>query len=282
MANIRIAAAASLINGLPEVIAEYQSNSLYSGNTIVWVAYGGSYALAREILGVAPDDSVANPTNPSYVTPPLPADILLTASTDAMDVVNNPGNHNHHNPNSVTLLSGPTNFIGNTLVLIQNSAASSLGITGFGDAYTKIGSGHIWVAEPDDAPAGEYAEDAFNAVPGGTPWATVYSKAQSDNTIGSDVQVALNGFLLDSQSVSPATPAIAVVYNSDFVGINTAIHPNITLVANAPSGSVTITYQAAVLSYATAHGVASAANTFWTYLQTSANRILGPLGYATI
>ena len=190
-----IAAAASMENGLPDVITAFKtSNPNYAGINFN-VLYGSSGFLARQIIGTQ--------------VPQIFPDIFISASEEAMNVVASspsPG------------LADRQNIIGNTLVICKNTAAGGLTISSF-EAVTSsnvalIGV-RIWLANPywpDYVPAGRYAQDAFLLYkPDAEHWDYVIGKALNANTLRPDVQFTVKGVAGDEYS------AIGVVYNSDAV-----------------------------------------------------------------
>ena len=226
MPTINLAAAASLVNGLPEAIAAFQFNNPTVTFTIM---YGGSDALAGLIV---------NPNNDYF-------DVFLSAGQGAMNEVQNASMVD------TTVSPNPVQFIGNTLVLIKNSKAdpSLNGVVSFATVIdTYVGSNHIWIANPSLAPAGQYARDQFTLT---SNWNYVFNKATNDNTIGSDVQITLNGLINDPK------PAVDVVYNSDAKGAGIVPSAEAEQTINN-----TIIYPAAVLTNANDHGVKALATAF--------------------
>jgi molybdate transport system substrate-binding protein len=211
---IKIAAAASLINGLPTAI----DNFLIDNPDVEFdeVSYGSSGALARDIVAGT-----------------LPADVFISASEGAMDVAQNGGK----------VVSGTRfDFIANVLVIVKNNVVGGTYpvITSFADVNSgtaNMDATDLWLPnpyEPDFVPAGIYAESAFKAV---EHWGYVYGKALIGNTLAQDVQYTLNGVAGDT------SPAIGVVYNSDAVGVGSA---NVTYVVSASNDiNNTIIYPAA-------------------------------------
>jgi molybdate transport system substrate-binding protein len=218
---IKIAAAASLVNGLGDVIAAFKEIPAYEDYDVTVPWYGSSGNLARRILGL-----------PGY--DPIDPDVFISASEGAMDVVENGGK----------MAAGTRfDFIANRLVIIRNSNASSVEVSQFSDVSPNnatLANAHIWIAnpyEPDFVPAGIYSESAFKAV---EHWGYVYGKALLANpsTIAPDVQLTLAGVSGDG------SPAIGVVYNSDAVN-----EPAVTIIADAgPAINNTIIYPAAQIS----------------------------------
>ena len=238
MPTINLAVAASLVNGLPQAIAAFQTTPAGSGATFT-IMYGGSDALAGLIV---------NPNNDYF-------DVFLSAGQPAVTTVQNAGMV------ETSVSPNPQNFIANTLVIVKNSLASSITINTFADVNAgnfpliTPATAHIWIANPSLAPAGQYAQMAFSDPTINTWSSVVYPKVIADGTMGSDVQVTLNSCLDDT------LPAIAVVYLSDAVG------KGLTASAVAPKNVNTqIVYPGAVLTNAANHGVVSAAQAFVTFL----------------
>ncbi|MCL2165482.1 MAG: substrate-binding domain-containing protein [Oscillospiraceae bacterium] len=199
---IKIAAAASLINGLPQIISAFNGQGgIYEEIEVCVPWYASSGALARRIIGTQ--------------FPKIFPDIFIAASEDAMDLV---ANFSVPNPPPSSLVSNREDIIGNTLVIVKNANAG--GLTLAGNSFGAVNSGnaalsgvHIWIANPDApdyVPAGIYAREAFKLyTPDANHWDYVFGKATSEGTLGSDVQKTLDGVVTDPG------PAIGVVYNSD-------------------------------------------------------------------
>ncbi|MCL2256619.1 MAG: molybdate ABC transporter substrate-binding protein [Candidatus Bathyarchaeota archaeon] len=217
-ATITIAAAASLKNGLPDLITAFQ----LTGNTATVIKYGGSIALAEEI-------------KTGDITP----DVFLAASEDALDAAGSAKVDN----------TTKDSFIANSLVLIKNITGKTAltGVTSFGTVTSgNIGSGHIWIADPDLAPAGEYAKDAFTRT---SNWSYIWDKVKpgADNTLGSDVQDTLTKLVADDNKPTPI-PAVGVVYRSDYKNPPSIPLSNAFFVNYAPyDTNVQIIYYAAAL-----------------------------------
>jgi molybdate transport system substrate-binding protein len=197
---ITIAAAASLINGLPTAITNFKDSDPEYENVEFNVTYGSSGALARQIVAGT-----------------LPADIFISASVEAMDVADNAGK----------IVSGSRqNWIANTLELIEKTTTSGsyVGIiTSYGDVNPTMGlsTTHIWLPNPyfpDYVPAGIYSEAAFRTyTPNSDHWGYAFGKAVYENTVRQDVQYTLNGIVADPY------PAIGSVYHSDALGAGAAV-----------------------------------------------------------
>jgi molybdenum ABC transporter molybdate-binding protein len=194
---ITIAAAASLVNGLSDVIAEFNSDPEFEDITVTVPWYGSSGSLARQIL-----------ETPGYTW--IYPDVFISASEGAMNVVQNGGK---------LVNASRFDWIGNALVLVKNSVAGGASPTTFESvtpSLTDMPTTHIWLANPyypDYVPAGIYSETAFRMyTPDADHWGYVFGKAVYENTVRQDVQFTVNGVVNDPY------PAIGVVYNSDALG----------------------------------------------------------------
>lgn len=217
--TIKIAAAASLRNGLPEIITAFKGTSAGHESITFDVLYGSSGYLARQIIGTQ--------------LPQIFPDIFLSASEEAMNlVVNAPS----------PTVANCFNFIRNTLVIVKNAAAGNLTISTFENVNSNnnaLSGVRIWLANPfcpDYVPAGIYAKQAFLLyTPQSQHWDYVIGKAINANTLRPDVQATVNGVAADTFS------AIGVVYNSDSEG-----QPNVTTITEGPVAiNDTILYPAA-------------------------------------
>ncbi|MDR0461006.1 MAG: substrate-binding domain-containing protein [Nitrososphaerota archaeon] len=242
--TIKVAAAASLKNGLETVIAAFKATP--AGSSVTFdVTYNGSYTLANQIV----NNTVLY-------------DIYLAASDE-----NDPDGMKKV-VNAAKTISTPVLFIANDLVLIRNSKGTFSGVISFGTVNsTTVGSGqHIWIANIEKAPAGKYAKAAFDLT---TPssWTYLYGKAATDKTIGDDVQKTLAGVVNDNDINN--IQALGVVYNSDYLNSPSAPGTKTFLVNYAPATiNGTINYSAAVLTNATSsiHNVETEATAFVTFL----------------
>jgi molybdate transport system substrate-binding protein len=240
---VKIAAAASLVNGLDDTIAAFKDNYPIYANVLFDVTYGSSGALARQIV---------NET--------LMADVFISASEEAMDYVET---------NNKMVSGTRFDFVANRLVIAKNniSGATYPAITSFENVKPTTGnmaSTHIWLPNPyypDYVPAGIYAEATFRLyLPNADHWGYAFGRAVYENTVRQDVQYTLNGVIGD------AFPAIGVVYNSDAVGAGSSV----SIIATAPNSiNNTIIYPAARISQETQDAAAAA---FLAYINDDAVR----------
>ncbi|MCL2135751.1 MAG: substrate-binding domain-containing protein [Candidatus Bathyarchaeota archaeon] len=250
---IKIAAAASLKNGLDDAITAFKATDPTGyANLCFDVCYAGSYTLANKTV----DDCV-------------PYDIYLAASDE----------NDHKGMGKVVdackvetnVTPNPRNFIANSLVLIKNVPGNTTltGVTSFETVTSSnISCGHIWIADPDLAPAGEYAKDAFIRT---NNWDYVWNKVKpsADDTLGSDVQDTLCKLIADGNKPTPI-PAVGVVYRSDYLNCPSIPLCNTFFVNYAPQlTNEKIIYSAAVLTNATGHGVKCVAGQFVNFLATN-------------
>ena len=149
LADTVVFAAASLKTALDAVAADFQAET---GHSVV-ISYGGSNALAKQIIEGAP------------------ADIFLSAAVNWMDEVEKAG-----------LVEGGTraDLLGNTLVLVAHGKGAAPVEIGPGlDLAALLGDGKLSMAMVDAVPAGQYGKAALMSL---GQWAAVEgSVAQSEN-----------------------------------------------------------------------------------------------------
>ncbi|AZL61016.1 molybdate ABC transporter substrate-binding protein [Tabrizicola piscis] len=172
-AEVTVFAAASLKTALDEIAAEWQADT---GHSVV-VSYGGSSALAKQIIEAAP------------------ADIFISASIEWMDAVAEAG-----------LVRDGTrvDLLGNRLVLVAHGAgAAPVALDAGTDLAGMLAGGKLSMAMVTSVPAGQYGREALTAL---GLWDSVAgSVAQSEN-----VRVAL-------QLVALGEAPLGIVYASDAV-----------------------------------------------------------------
>lgn len=171
--EVVVFAAASMKTALDGVAADFQAATGHQ----VTISYGGSNALAKQIIEGAP------------------ADIFISAAVNWMDEVEKAG-----------LLAEGTrsDLFGNTLVLIAHGKAAAPVAIGPGfDLKTALGDGKLSMAMVDAVPAGQYGKAALEAL---GIWADVEpAVAQSEN-----VRAAL-------ALVSTGEAPFGIVYATDAV-----------------------------------------------------------------
>ena len=169
--EVVVFAAASLKNALDAVAADYEAAT---GNTVT-ISYGGSNALAKQIIEGAP------------------ADIFVSAAETWMDKVEKAG---------LVVDGSRTDLLGNTLVLVaygKDAAPVEIG-PGF-DLAGLLGDGKLSMAMVESVPAGQYGKEALETL---GIWAAVApAVAQSEN-----VRAAL-------ALVSAGEAPFGIVYASD-------------------------------------------------------------------
>lgn len=145
--EVVVFAAASLKTALDQVAADYQAAT---GHTVT-ISYGGSNALAKQIIEGAP------------------ADIFLSAAVNWMDEVQKAG-----------LVSARADLLGNTLVLVAHGKGVSPVEIGPGlDLKGLLGEGKLSMAMVDAVPAGQYGKAALESL---GLWPSVEGAvAQSEN-----------------------------------------------------------------------------------------------------
>ncbi len=147
--EVVVFAAASMKTALDGVAADFQAATGHK----VTISYGGSNALAKQILEGAP------------------ADIFLSAAVNWMDEVEKAG----------LLADGTrTDLFGNRLVLIAHGANAAPVQIGPGlDLAALLGDGKLSMAMVDAVPAGQYGKAALESL--GLWSAVAPSVAQSEN-----------------------------------------------------------------------------------------------------
>lgn len=172
-AEINIFAAASLKTALDEIAAEWQAET---GHTAV-LNYGGSSALAKQIIEAAP------------------ADVFISASKEWMDAVEAEG---------LVREGTRADLLGNRLVLIAaGTGAAPVTLDANTDLAGLLNGGKLSMAMVDSVPAGQYGKEALETL---GLWDSVKDAvAQSEN-----VRVAL-------QLVSLGEAPLGIVYASDAI-----------------------------------------------------------------
>ena len=171
--EVVVFAAASMKTALDAVAADFQAAT---GNTVT-VSYGGSNALAKQIIEGAP------------------ADIFISAAVNWMDEVEKAG---------LVATGTRRDMFGNALVLVahgKDAAPVQIG-PGF-DLAGLLGDGKLSMAMVDSVPAGQYGKEALETL---GIWAAVApAVAQSEN-----VRAAL-------ALVSAGEAPFGIVYATDAV-----------------------------------------------------------------
>ena len=124
-------AAASLKTALDEAAAAFHAND----SAELKISYGGSLALARQIMQGAP------------------ADLFISADEDSMNEAAKGGAIN---------LESRVDFLGNTLVIVANKSSplEKLALTP-PDLAAAIGDGKVATGEVNSVPVGKYAKEAL-------------------------------------------------------------------------------------------------------------------------
>ncbi len=172
-AEVTVFAAASLKTALDEIAAQWQAETGHS----VALSYGGSSALAKQIIQSAP------------------ADIFLSASIEWMDAVAGAG----------MLRDGTrVDLLGNRLVLVAHGVdVPPVTLDATTDLVGLMAGGKLSMAMVDSVPAGQYGREALTTL---GLWDSVAgSVAQAEN-----VRVAL-------QLVALGEAPFGIVYASDAV-----------------------------------------------------------------
>jgi molybdate transport system substrate-binding protein len=171
--EITVFAAASLKTALDRIATDWRAAS---GNTAV-LSYGGSSALARQIIEGAP------------------ADVFIPAAPEWMDAVAEAG---------LIVPESRVDILGNRLVLIAHGAGvAPVTLDGTTDLAGMLGGGRLSMAMVPSVPAGQYGKEALTSL---GLWDSVKdSLAQSEN-----VRVAL-------QLVSLGEAPLGIVFASDAI-----------------------------------------------------------------
>lgn len=185
--EVVVFAAASMKTALDAVAADFQAST---GHTVT-VSYGGSNALARQIIAGAP------------------ADIFVSAAVNWMDEVEKAG---------LVADGTRTNLFGNTLVLIahgKDAAKVDIG-PGF-DLAGLLGDGRLSMAMVDAVPAGQYGKAALTAL---GQWPAVEPKvAQSENVRAAMGLVSIGeapyGIVYTTDAAADDTVSIVATFPAD-------------------------------------------------------------------
>jgi molybdate transport system substrate-binding protein len=171
--EITVFAAASLKTALDRIGAGWQAGT---GNSAV-LSYGGSPALARQIMEGAP------------------ADVFISAAPEWMDAVEEAG---------LIVPDSRVELLGNRLVLIAHGAGGTPVTLDAGtDLHGLLAGGRLSMAMVDSVPAGRYGREALTSL---GLWDSVKdSLAQSEN-----VRAAL-------QLVALGEAPLGIVYASDAI-----------------------------------------------------------------
>jgi molybdate transport system substrate-binding protein len=199
--TVTVFAASSLKDALDQVAAAWQTDT---GNTVT-ISYGGSAALAKQIIEGAP------------------ADLYLSASPEWMDKVAAAG---------LIQPDSRTDLLGNSLVLIAAGAdAAPLTLDANLDLPALLGDGKLAMGEVTSVPAGIYGREALTTL---GLWDAVESKvAQAEN-----VRAAL-------ALVTTGEAPFGIVYGSDVVAAKAAGDAVSAVGAFAPDNHSPIIYPVA-------------------------------------
>ncbi len=175
--EVVVFAAASLKTALDAVAADFQAET---GNTVT-ISYGGSSALAKQIIEGAP------------------ADIFVSAAVTWMDEVEKAG---------LVVDGTRRDLFGNSLVLVAHGKdAAPVAIAPGFDLAGLLGDGKLSMAMVDSVPAGQYGKESLQSL---GVWPSVEPLvAQSEN-----VRAAL-------ALVSTGEAPLGIVYASDAVSDDT-------------------------------------------------------------
>lgn len=178
--QVSVFAAASLKTALDQIAQAWQDQT---GDHVV-ISYGGSSALARQIIAGAP------------------ADLFISASPEWMDQIDRAG-----------LIQGDSrqDLLGNRLVLIAHGAAPRIEALP-GDPVAMLAGGKLAMALVDAVPAGQYGKQALTSL--GLWDALAPHVAQADNVRAALSLVATGAapFGITYASDAMAEPRVTAVY----------------------------------------------------------------------
>ncbi|NEX45625.1 molybdate ABC transporter substrate-binding protein [Pseudotabrizicola algicola] len=191
--EVVVFAAASLKTALDSFAAAFEAETGHR----VTISYGGSGALARQIIAGAP------------------ADIFLSAATDWMDAVATEG---------LIAKDSRADLWGNRLVLIAHGTdAPPLDLAAKDQLPARLGTGKLSMAMVDAVPAGQYGKAALETL---GLWASVApSVAQSENVRAALTLVASGEAPLGIVYATDATADDSVTVVASFPADS---HPPIT------------------------------------------------------
>jgi len=171
--EITVFAAASLKTALDRIATDWRAAS---GNTAV-LSYGGSSALARQIIEGAP------------------ADVFITAAPEWMDAVAEAG---------LIVPESRVDILGNRLVLIAHGAGvAPVTLDGTTDLAGMLGGGRLSMAMVPSVPAGQYGKEALT-------WLGLWDSVKDSLAQSENVRVAL-------QLVSLGEAPLGIVFASDAI-----------------------------------------------------------------
>lgn len=171
--EITVFAAASLKTALDRIATDWRAAS---GNTAV-LSYGGSSALARQIIEGAP------------------ADVFIPAAPEWMDAVAEAG---------LIVPESRVDILGNRLVLIAHGAGvAPVTLDGTTDLAGMLGGGRLSMAMVPSVPAGQYGKEALT-------WLGLWDSVKDSLAQSENVRVAL-------QLVSLGEAPLGIVFASDAI-----------------------------------------------------------------
>ena len=212
-AEVTVFAAASLKTALDEIAAGWEAETGHSAT----ISYGGSPALAKQIIAAAP------------------ADVFLSASPEWMDAVQDAG-----------LLRDGTrvDLLGNRLILVAHGAgAAPVTLETETDLAGMLAGGKLSMAMVDSVPAGQYGREALTAL--GLWDSVAESVAQSENVRMALQLVALGeaplGIVYASDAV--AEPGVTVVATFPEASHSPIIYPGAVIASStAPEAEAFLAY----------------------------------------
>ena len=212
-AEVTVFAAASLKTALDEIAAGWEAETGHSAT----ISYGGSPALAKQIIAAAP------------------ADVFLSASPEWMDAVQDAG-----------LLRDGTrvDLLGNRLILVAHGAgAAPVTLETETDLAGMLAGGKLSMAMVDSVPAGQYGREALTAL--GLWDSVAESVAQSENVRMALQLVALGeaplGIVYASDAV--AEPGVSVIATFPEASHSPIIYPGAVIASStAPEAEAFLAY----------------------------------------
>ncbi|MFV0303334.1 MAG: molybdate ABC transporter substrate-binding protein [Paracoccus sp. (in: a-proteobacteria)] len=178
--QINVFAAASLKTALDEIAADWQAET---GDEVL-ISYGGSSALARQIIEGAPSD------------------LFISASIQWMDEIEKAG---------LVQDGSRKDLLGNTLVLIAHGAAEPISELP-ADPVVLLNDGKLAMALVDSVPAGQYGKQALESL--GIWGALEPHVAQADNVRAALALVATGAapYGVTYASDAIAEPQVTAIY----------------------------------------------------------------------
>lgn len=184
--EVVVFAAASLKTAMDQIAADFQAATGHS----VAISYGGSNALAKQIIAGAP------------------ADVFVSAAENWMEEVEKAG---------LVVDGTRRDILGNRLVLVASGAAPAVAIESGFDLAGLLGDGKLSMAMVDAVPAGQYGKAALETL---GVWSMVQGAvAQSENVRAALVLVSMGeapyGIVYASDAVADSGVTVVGIFPAD-------------------------------------------------------------------